>query len=121
MDAKRAIERAAPAPAPWQTISAAPATGTIIESGEWVYEIPWHAEDDLCDEDAHEWVEIHTHTSSTPIRTTCGRCGARRWPHPDRCVACRGRGQAFGYRCDPCGGTGRTPEEPPPFKFRARP
>lgn len=124
MEAKRAVERAAPAPAPWQAMSAAPATGTIIEQGEWVYEIPWHAEDDLCAEDDHEWENLMTHMGTTPVLTLCVTCGARRWPtrtgtpldqnaRPDLaigelwCPGCSGRGERFGYGCDPCGGTGK--------------
>jgi hypothetical protein len=146
--AKAAIEAAAKAARGARAFmapgSAAPAPGLMIASGDYVYEVPWHAEDDLCDEDDHEWETLHSHQREVPLRTICATCGARRWPrvqqitdpdtgehlgdydyatgkaadapegcecgrHPSECgvcPACSGRGQRFGYRCDPCSGTG---------------
>ena len=58
----------------------APRPGLMIEQGEWVYEIPWHAEDDLCPEDDHEWESIMAAGASAPVLSVCTRCGARRRP-----------------------------------------
>lgn len=130
---RRGMEQMLAPPAPG---AAKPRPGLMIEQGEWVYEIPWHAEDDLCAEDDHEWNDLHRWGQTAPMLAVCSQCGAKRRPRlrvdvietPLRrlalaeqarkaitaahgaCVACSGRGERFGYKCVPCGGTGRSDE-----------
>lgn len=66
--------------------SVPPRPGLQIEQGDWVYEIPWYAEKNLCAEDDHDWDAIGSHQQPV-VAQVCATCGAGRRTKPQPITA----------------------------------